>query len=917
MQLPHATFLLALAALLPGAALAGGGVWHDSFDGPRLDAQWTVDTSPGASCEIVDGRLQIRAALNTFAHAERALGQDNVTASVLMQPSSPSGVSWAAGLTVYWSPAAWCQLAVIDPGDGIFYVAEVHGSKTRETYLTPCDRARPHWLRIELARDCVRYLTRGQDEAEWTTLRVTRRPPEWVGPPKLLLLGKGYGAGEAGYPAIDLDNDYADPGPPSRASFDDVTVELTAAERVRSLPGEIPATGDPVGERLLAEPGDPTYDQVASVYPPMRHVREAVGPKWHPDEVGVTETGGVELGVARRGDQSLGIVGTVHVTEDLAAFGSGAQRPAKSLLEGHLPVVIARWADQGVEYEETIAGYSRGLSDREPLYAYVRLVARSANATRLPVSFRVTPDDVGCQPISAVLDVPPGGAAAWCFRVPCPLADGQQAKPVTEAEFGSVLEETRRFWEGYLAEGTQIRVPEPRVMDAYRAWLAYNAIDVDRVGDYYQAHDGSGFYEEVYGYSAARYAWVLDLYGRHTEAAEILRQLRSTQTPEGLIEQNFGLTDTGTYLLAVAEHYQLTGDDVWLRDYLPSVAAACKWLTDHRAASRSRDPRVDGLIKHRSYCDYWQPVYGYLHNCYCCVGMERVAVALRMAGLADAAEPIAREAAAYRSDIERSMRAATVTRDGRRILPMEPDTQRLLRDADYDSRDYYGLVASSLLEIGFLAPESRDARDVRRFLLECGGIRMGTSEFQGGIDHAYGYGYLEQVLACGDPERYLLGFYTALAYGMTRETFSSVECTQVTTGENAPTLPHLYSGTQQLLMLRTMLVREEGKRLVLLSGVPRPWLEDGEEIEVTDAPTPFGPVDLRVRSRAAAGWITVDITPPAGERASGIALHLRHPDGKPISSVVVNGRSWRAFSGQVIDLPGGGGPLHVIVTYER
>ena len=50
--------------------------------------------------------------------------------------------------------------------------------------------------------------------------------------------------------------------------------------------------------------------------------------------------------------------------------------------------------------------------------------------------------------------------------------------------------------------------------------------------------------------SAARYAWVLDLWGRHDEAEAVLATLMNHQDDEGLLSWNFGLTDTGTLLIA-------------------------------------------------------------------------------------------------------------------------------------------------------------------------------------------------------------------------------------------------------------------------------------------------------------------------------------------------------------------------------
>jgi hypothetical protein len=297
--------------------------------------------------------------------------------------------------------------------------------------------------------------------------------------------------------------------------------------------------------------------------------------------------------------------------------------------------------------------------------------------------------------------------------------------------------------------------------------------------------------------------------------------------------------------------------------------------------------------------------------------MARIARALRAIGKAEDARRIAREAAAYRRDILASMHAATIIREGRRIIPMEPDTQRLLKDSGYESRDYYGLVASTLLECGLPAPGSREEREIESFLRDCGGIRMGVSEFAGGIDHAYGYGYLWNQLVAGRPERYLLGLYTSLACGMTRETFSSVECTQIKTGENALTLPHTYSDTQQLFLLRTMLVRDEGDTLILCSGVPRTWLADGQRIAVTGAETAFGTVSFEVRSRVSQGEVSVLLTPPTRKPPEAIVLHLRHPQAKRIAEVTVDRRRWSGCDAETVTLADVGKPCRIVVTYER
>jgi hypothetical protein len=63
------------------------------------------------------------------------------------------------------------------------------------------------------------------------------------------------------------------------------------------------------------------------------------------------------------------------------------------------------------------------------------------------------------------------------------------------------------------------------------------------------------------------------------------------------------------------------------------------------------------------------------------------------------------------------------------------------------------------------------------------------------------------------------GFWSMLAFGMTRDTYSPVEVTMIETGENHATLPHLYSCTEQLQLLRTLLLREDRDVLQIGEGI--------------------------------------------------------------------------------------------------
>ena len=138
--------------------------------------------------------------------------------------------------------------------------------------------------------------------------------------------------------------------------------------------------------------------------------------------------------------------------------------------------------------------------------------------------------------------------------------------------------------------------------------------------------------------------------------------------------------------------------------------------------------------------------------------------------------------------------------------------------------------------------------------------------FKLGMDHAYTFGLWHHRLRQGNATPAISGLYSSLAFGSSK-TFSSVEVTLVGTGSNWPTLPHLYSNTQQLRLLREMILFESLERSATLAGnlscgfgVPRAWLASEAGVQLSDAPTIFGTasVSLRLEGRSLHANVTVD-----------------------------------------------------------
>ena len=94
---------------------------------------------------------------------------------------------------------------------------------------------------------------------------------------------------------------------------------------------------------------------------------------------------------------------------------------------------------------------------------------------------------------------------------------------------------------------------------------------------------------------------------------------------------------------------------------------------------------------------------------------------------------------------------------------------------------------------------------------------------------------------------------------------------------------------------RTMLVTERDRQLWLAPFVTSNWLKDGQVVAVTNAPTHFGAVSYRIASHAHEGYIAASIEPPTRTLPTALVLRLRHPDGKPMRAVTVNGKRHSRF----------------------
>jgi hypothetical protein len=114
-----------------------------------------------------------------------------------------------------------------------------------------------------------------------------------------------------------------------------------------------------------------------------------------------------------------------------------------------------------------------------------------------------------------------------------------------------------------------------------------------------------------------------------------------------------------------------------------------------------------------------------------------------------------------------------------------------------------------------------------------------------------------------------------------------------------------------------MLVMEAGNELWIAPGTPRRWLEPGRPIELFSAKTVFGEVSYVMQHDGDPDTVTAHIECKTVKKPDRIVLFVRAPFGKPIRTVMVNGRKWDNWhpDSEAINLDPSGGIFDVKVSY--
>ncbi len=473
----------------------------------------------------------------------------------------------------------------------------------------------------------------------------------------------------------------------------------------------------------------------------------------------------------------------------------------------------------------------------------------------------------------------PGETATLDFKMPVvPTADVNAIAALNQATFEPAKAQVIDFWEEVLAGGMKIALPEPKVIDTFNASLIYNLIARDHIGEDYIQTVNKLHYHSFYLRDGADIAHSYDVTGYPQISKQVLDFFAKSQKPDGnFLSQEQQYDGWGEAVWGYAQHYRITHDKAFAEWALPQIAKAVDWLKQARAA----DPLH---IMPASNVRDNEFVPGHLTG-YNFLALSGLRLAIDMASqtnhsdLAKAWQP---EYESYRTAFFKVLDAQAAAHNG--YIPPALDGQK----GGFDWGNMLAVVPEPTLD-------PHDARVTATLKATQAKYAEGIMTYADG-EFLHHYLTIKNTMTeaiRGDQEQAVHEFYALLAH--TSSTHAGFEFAILPWGNRNfedNLAPHGWFAAEYRTLLRTMLVREEGDRLHLLSVISPEWIGQGKSISVSQAPTYFGTVAFTL-SQPQAGEATLELKNNFTAAPKQIAIHLpwfvslkgATVDGKPVQPI--------------------------------
>lgn len=497
----------------------------------------------------------------------------------------------------------------------------------------------------------------------------------------------------------------------------------------------------------------------------------------------------------------------------------------------------------------------------------------------------------------------------------------------------------RAYWQHVMDPAMQIQIPDTLLNNTMLAsqvnCVLASREDQERNIDpwiastYYRSLDTES-HSMIYG---------MDLMGQHDYARRALEFFIQREKLEGYLAHGYTLIGTGQHLWFLSEHYRLTGDRAWWINVAPKVAKMCQWVVRQSAKTKRLDaygrkvPEY-GLLPPGTVADWQDWGYVFAGQGYYYVGLAQAAAALAEIGYPGARD-LENNAEELRQNI---LQAYAWTRARTPVVPRGEGTwvpgfpYQALKPGpskqffpNYDC-EFYDVILGPhhLVDEGVLDPDSAGVAEMADYLEDVLFVKDASPNStleqertdwfnRGGIPPAQPYyaRYAELCARHNDVKPFIRTYLNSLAEMFNKEDLTIYENPGASVWNKTHETGHF------LQQSRLLFVMERKEELWLAPFVSQHWLKDGLSVKIGQAPTIYGPVGYELISHAAQGYIEATVEPPARKAPKAIVLRVRHPDGRPMKNVTVNGAEWKDFdaANEWIKLPAQEGVSKIVAHY--
>jgi hypothetical protein len=498
-------------------------------------------------------------------------------------------------------------------------------------------------------------------------------------------------------------------------------------------------------------------------------------------------------------------------------------------------------------------------------------------------------------------------------------------------------------WNAALAPAMQIETPDPLLNDIIRCSqvrcliAARNEENGRRIAPWIAAMSYGPLESESHSVIRA-----MTFFGYEDFARRSLDFFIHRYNTNGFLTTGYTTFGTAWHLWTVGEHYQLHHDQAWLRDAAPELARVGEWIV--RQMDKTMQPAAEGraefgLMPPGVIADWNAFAYHFANNAY-------YYAALRELGsmLSEMHDPRASMFAKRAGQLrENTLRAYHWTQAQSPAVQLRNEAWTPHYPSQVHSpgalADFFPgqdggrswcydveIGAHQLVPAGVLDANSLEVERMLEHMEDVQFLSAGLSDYPAATNQAdwFNLGGFSKVQPYytrnaeiyalrDDVKPFVRSYFNALAAMLNPEVLTFWEHFN-----HSGAWDKTHETGYFLHQTREMLVQERGDDLWLAPLITSNWLRDGMSVAVTNAPTRFGRVNYRLTSHARDGIIEARIDPPARSAPKAIVLRLRHPDGKLLRAVTVNGAAHADFDPQKETIritPDAATPISVRASY--